>query len=214
MTVIEAESADNPGWVWREMYRPGGRGGRSCHRRPPMQYVPALAVLAEVTPPSGVPVRAAPSSAAHNVGAEWSPADCHPVWRCHSWMMTCYHHQTVGSHFSWRLQWIYYWSERLPSQFSLVSVEDPEVKASSWQGGGIHGLSRSSSGADHHSGRSHYRCRLFSRAAAQEGAGLRAGTPPLCPGLPALLVACASPLAGRSSSRLAWRRGRLFAEKS
>ncbi len=65
-----------------------------------MQYAPPLAVPVEVTPPSGAPVRTAPSLAAQNMGAEWLPAECRPVWRCHSWMMMCSCHRTVGSHFS------------------------------------------------------------------------------------------------------------------
>ncbi len=72
-------------------------------------------------------------------------------------------------------------------------------------GGGNHGLSWGSSGADHCSGQSRYRCRLFYHTATREGVGLRAENFPLCPGLSESLVALMSPLAGRSP-RPGWRK--------
>jgi hypothetical protein len=85
------------------------------------------------------------------------------------------------------------------------SVGDPAVLVWSWQGVGIHSLS---------GGWRSYHCRLFSHAVRGEGAGLRADMSPLCPGLAAPPGACASLLAGCSSSRLAWRKRRHFAEKN
>ncbi len=120
---------------------------------------------------------------------------------CHSWMKTYPPHEAAASPFSLWRQRICFWIKQPP--FSHVSAKDQEVQALSWQGGGNHGLSRGSSGADHSSSQSCYRCRLFYHTATREGVGLRVENLPLRPGLSESLVARMSPLAGRSSSRVA-----------